>query len=79
MLDQLEAQGVGYVDTYCVDNALARVADPHFVGLADLKEADVCESLPHAIDSPKRTAFERGMADLKKPMCTIGCTLDFMV
>lgn len=42
VLDKLEAQGVGYVDTYCVDNALARVADPHFVGLASMKNADVC-------------------------------------
>lgn len=52
VLKQLTAQGVAYIDTYCVDNALARVADPHFIGLADLKNADVCgkvvsKSYPH--------------------------------
>lgn len=42
VLEKLEEQGVAYIDTYCVDNALARVADPHLVGLASIKEADVC-------------------------------------
>ena len=42
-MDELEERGVGYIDTYCVDNALVRVADPHFVGLASMKDADVCE------------------------------------
>jgi len=46
VLEKLEEQGVAYIDTYCVDNALARVADPHLVGLASIKEADVCEPHP---------------------------------
>lgn len=45
LLAMLEHEGVQYIDTYCVDNALARVADPHFVGLADMRASDVCKAL----------------------------------
>ena len=41
----LEHDGVEYIDAYCVDNALARVADPHFVGLASMRASDVCVAL----------------------------------
>ena len=33
-----------YIDVFQAGNALARVADPHLVGHADLCGADVCES-----------------------------------
>lgn len=40
--------GVEYIDTYCVDNALARIADPLFVGHVSLAGGDVgMFSLPH--------------------------------
>ena len=45
VLTVLESEGVEFVDTYCVDNALVRVADPHFVGLASMRASDVCEAL----------------------------------
>lgn len=41
--DALERRGIQYLDCYCVDNALSRVADPELVGRADLAGADVCE------------------------------------
>lgn len=43
MLDKLESSGVQYIDTYCVDNALARIADPLFVGHVSLSQGDVGE------------------------------------
>lgn len=39
----LEEMGVQYLDVYSAENALARVADPHLVGYADLSGADVCK------------------------------------
>ena len=41
MLDQLEAKGVQYIDTYCVDNALARIGDPLFAGVVALNQGNV--------------------------------------
>lgn len=41
----IEHEGVQYIDTYCVDNALARVADPHFIGLANMRASDVCKAV----------------------------------
>ena len=40
-MDKLEAEGILYIDTYCVDNALARIADPLFVGQVSLSHGDV--------------------------------------
>ena len=63
-LEMLEFQGVEYIDTYCVDNALARLADPHFLGLASLRRADVCEPPSHQKESlPSKILFE----------CVIAC------
>ena len=41
ILDLLEQRGVQFIDTFCVDNALARVAGPHFVAVTDMQRADV--------------------------------------
>ena len=41
-----------YIDCYCVDNALARVADPHLAGHADLRQADVCEPSALSLRTP---------------------------
>ena len=43
ILGDMEAQGIQYVDCYCVDNALARVGDPTFVGHCALSNADCGE------------------------------------
>lgn len=43
MLKELEAAGVQYIDVFQAGNALARVADPHLLGHADLSGADVCK------------------------------------
>ncbi|PAV77716.1 hypothetical protein WR25_01133 [Diploscapter pachys] len=40
-LPELDKRGVKYVHVYCVDNVLARVADPIFTGIAVEKGADV--------------------------------------
>ncbi|GBG64652.1 hypothetical protein CBR_g45707 [Chara braunii] len=42
-LSEMERRGVRYVDGYCVDNALVRVADPVYLGLS-IERGAVCAS-----------------------------------
>ncbi|KAJ9534355.1 hypothetical protein QJQ45_016058, partial [Haematococcus lacustris] len=41
LLDRLQAEGVECLDCYCVDNALARLGDPLFLGYCHSKAAQV--------------------------------------
>lgn len=40
LLPGMQARGIEYVHTYCVDNVLCRVGDPIFIGAAATKKAD---------------------------------------
>ena len=41
VVSDMEKRGVKHVHAYCVDNCLAKVADPTFVGFAASKDADI--------------------------------------
>ena len=49
LLAKLESDGVQLIEVYSADNALARVADPHLLGHADLCGADICEPFNSAL------------------------------
>ncbi|EXJ83594.1 UDP-N-acetylglucosamine pyrophosphorylase [Capronia coronata CBS 617.96] len=51
--DDMRKRGIEHVHAYCVDNCLARVADPVFIGFSSAKEVDIATKVV-----PKRAANE---------------------
>jgi len=54
VIDQFKDRGIKYVFIYCVDNAIAKIADPLFIGLTKEEGYDCCNKVVSKLDRDEK-------------------------